>query len=60
VGLLTPTAGTIEVLGAPPAAGPAQLGPVGFVPQEAGETAIFVGAALVLAGLCFWWVRRLS
>jgi hypothetical protein len=22
------------------------------------ETAIFLGAALVLAGLCFWWVRR--
>jgi hypothetical protein len=22
------------------------------------ETAIFLGAAIVLAGLCFWWVRR--
>ncbi|HWF22221.1 MAG TPA: hypothetical protein VG226_08745 [Acidimicrobiales bacterium] len=22
------------------------------------ELAIFLGAALVLGGLCFWWVRR--
>jgi ABC-2 type transport system ATP-binding protein len=34
VGLLRPTAGTIEVLGAPPAEGPAQLGRVGFVAQD--------------------------
>ena len=34
VGLLTPTAGTIEVLGGRPAAGPAQLGRVGFVAQD--------------------------
>jgi len=34
VGLLTPTAGTIEVLGDRPAASPAQLGRVGFVAQE--------------------------
>jgi ABC-2 type transport system ATP-binding protein len=34
VGLLAPTAGRIEVLGAPPAAGPAQLGLVGFVAQD--------------------------
>ena len=33
-GLLTPTAGTIQVLGAPPAAGPAQLARVGFVAQD--------------------------
>jgi ABC-2 type transport system ATP-binding protein len=34
VGLLTPTSGTIEVLGARPAESPAQLGRVGFVAQE--------------------------
>ena len=34
VGLLAPTAGTIEVLGGRPAASPAQLGRVGFVAQE--------------------------
>lgn len=34
VGLLEPTLGTIEVLGGRPAAGPAQLGRVGFVAQE--------------------------
>jgi ABC-2 type transport system ATP-binding protein len=33
VGLLEPTAGTIEVLGGRPAAGPAQLAKVGFVAQ---------------------------
>ncbi|OKI06290.1 hypothetical protein A6A06_37215 [Streptomyces sp. CB02923] len=30
-GLITPTAGTIAVLGEPPASGPAQLAKVGFV-----------------------------
>jgi ABC-2 type transport system ATP-binding protein len=34
VGLLTPTTGTIEVLGGPPAASPAQLARVGFVAQD--------------------------
>jgi ABC-2 type transport system ATP-binding protein len=34
VGLLTPTAGTIEVLGGRPAAGSAQLARVGFVAQD--------------------------
>lgn len=34
VGLLAPTAGTIMVLGRPPADGPQQLGRVGFVAQE--------------------------
>jgi ABC-2 type transport system ATP-binding protein len=34
VGLLTPTSGTIEVLGGRPAAGPAQLARVGFVAQD--------------------------
>jgi ABC-2 type transport system ATP-binding protein len=34
VGLLAPTAGTIAVLGARPAAGPAQLAKVGFVAQD--------------------------
>jgi ABC-2 type transport system ATP-binding protein len=34
VGLLAPTAGTIEVLGAAPAAGPAQLARVGFLAQD--------------------------
>jgi ABC-2 type transport system ATP-binding protein len=34
VGLLTPTAGTIEVLDRPPAADPAQLARVGFVAQD--------------------------
>jgi ABC-2 type transport system ATP-binding protein len=35
VGMLTPTTGTIEVLGDLPAAGPAQLAKVGFVAQDA-------------------------
>ncbi|MGA7670158.1 MAG: ABC transporter ATP-binding protein [Nitrolancea sp.] len=34
VGLLTPTAGSIQVLGGRPAENPAQLGRVGFVAQE--------------------------
>ena len=34
VGLLTPTAGTIEVLGGHPGSGPEQLGRVGFVAQD--------------------------
>ena len=34
VGLLAPTAGTITVLGQHPAAGPAQLGRIGFVAQD--------------------------
>jgi ABC-2 type transport system ATP-binding protein len=34
VGMLTPTSGTIEVLGGRPAAGPEQLARVGFVAQE--------------------------
>jgi ABC-2 type transport system ATP-binding protein len=34
VGMLTPTAGTIEVLGGRPASGPAQLAKVGFVAQD--------------------------
>jgi len=34
VGMLTPTSGTIEVLGGLPAAGPAQLAKVGFVAQD--------------------------
>lgn len=28
-----------------------------FWPFQWGETAIFVGLALVLAGFCFWWIR---
>ena len=35
VGLLPPTAGSIEVLGGQPASGPAQLAKVGFVAQDA-------------------------
>ena len=35
VGLLSPTAGSIEVLGGHPASGPAQLAKVGFVAQDA-------------------------
>jgi len=34
VGMLTPTAGTIEVLGGHPASGAAQLGKIGYVAQE--------------------------
>jgi ABC-2 type transport system ATP-binding protein len=34
-GMLAPTAGTIEVLGSRPAAGPAQLARVGYLPQDA-------------------------
>ena len=33
-GMLAPTCGTISVLGEPPAAGPAQLGRVGYVAQD--------------------------
>jgi ABC-type transport system involved in multi-copper enzyme maturation permease subunit len=29
-----------------------------YWPLQGYETAIFVGTALVLVGLCFWWVRR--
>jgi ABC-2 type transport system ATP-binding protein len=35
VGMLTPTAGTIEVLGGHPASGPAQLRKIGYVAQDA-------------------------
>lgn len=35
VGVLTPTTGSVEVLGAGPGAGPAQLARVGFVAQDA-------------------------
>ena len=35
VGLLAPTAGTIEVLGSPPAADPAELARVGYLAQDA-------------------------
>ena len=35
VGMLTPTTGTIEVLGGRPATGPAQLAKVGYVAQDA-------------------------
>jgi ABC-2 type transport system ATP-binding protein len=34
VGMLTPTAGTIEVLGGRPASGPAQLARIGYVAQD--------------------------
>ena len=34
-GMLAPTTGTIEVLGGRPAAGPAQLAPVGYLAQDA-------------------------
>ena len=34
-GMLAPTTGTIEVLGGPPAAGPAQLARVGYLAQDA-------------------------
>ena len=40
VGLLTPTSGTIEVLGERPASSPVQLGRVGFVAQD---TATYAG-----------------
>ena len=43
VGLLAPTSGTIEVLGAPPAQGPTQLGRVGFVAQD---TPIYAGLSV--------------
>ena len=35
VGMLSPTSGTVEVLGGRPASGPAQLARVGYVAQEA-------------------------
>ncbi len=41
VGLLTPTEGTIEVLGGPPAASPAELGRVGFLGQDSPAYARF-------------------
>jgi ABC-2 type transport system ATP-binding protein len=43
VGLLAPTAGTIEVLGARPAAGPTQLATVGYVAQD---TPIYAGLSI--------------
>ncbi len=43
VGLLTPTAGTIEVLGERPASGPEQLGRVGFVAQD---TPLYAGLSV--------------
>jgi len=43
VGLLAPTAGTIEVLGASPAANSAQLGRVGFVAQD---TPVYAGLSV--------------
>jgi ABC-2 type transport system ATP-binding protein len=43
VGLLTPTAGTVTVLGERPAAGPAQLARVGFVAQE---TPLYAGLSV--------------
>jgi len=43
VGLLAPTSGSIEVLGAKPADGPTQLGRVGFVAQD---TPTFSGLSL--------------
>jgi ABC-2 type transport system ATP-binding protein len=43
VGLLAPTAGTIAVLGDPPATGPAQLARVGFVAQE---TPLYAGLSV--------------
>jgi hypothetical protein len=29
-----------------------------YWPFQVYELALFLGAALVLAGLCFWWLRR--
>jgi ABC-2 type transport system ATP-binding protein len=43
VGLLAPTAGTVEVLGDRPAAGPAQLARVGFVAQD---TPLYAGLSV--------------
>ena len=43
VGLLAPTSGTISVLGHRPAAGPAQLGRVGFVAQD---TPVYPGLSI--------------
>jgi ABC-2 type transport system ATP-binding protein len=43
VGMLTPTSGTIEVLGGRPAADPAQLAKVGFVAQD---TPIYAGLSV--------------
>jgi ABC-2 type transport system ATP-binding protein len=44
VGLLTPTSGTIDVLGGRPASGPAQLAKVGFVAQDSPVYAAFTVA----------------
>jgi hypothetical protein len=43
-GMLVPTAGTIEVLGGRPAAGPAQLAQVGYLAQDA---PLYAGSCLV-------------
>jgi hypothetical protein len=29
-----------------------------FWPLQWAETGIFAAAALLLAGICFWWIRR--
>ena len=42
-GLLAPTTGTIEVLGGPPPASPAQLARVGFVAQD---TPVYAGLSV--------------
>jgi ABC-2 type transport system ATP-binding protein len=44
VGMLSPTSGTIEVLGGRPASGPGQLAKVGFVAQDAPVYAAFTVA----------------
>jgi ABC-2 type transport system ATP-binding protein len=62
VGLLTPTSGTIEVCGGPPAAGPEQLAKVGFVAQDTPAYArLTVAEHLELgARLNPGWDRRLA
>ena len=50
VGILTPTSGTITVLGARPAANAAQLGRVGFVAQDAPTYARFTVADYLRLG----------
>jgi ABC-2 type transport system ATP-binding protein len=53
VGLLEPSAGTIEVLGGTPAASAAQLARVGFLAQDAPvETALTVGEHLRFGARC--------
>ena len=57
-GMLAPSAGTIEVLGGPPIAGPAQLARVGYLAQDAPLYAGLPGLRPRPGRYCFWRLNR--